>query len=186
MTEYDFLSEPLSRFLDRVASDEPAPGGGACAAVAVAMAAGLAAMAARFSAATLSDAGEVAGRADRIRERVAALATQDAQAYTAVLAAYRLPRDGDADARRLRIREALSAAAEPPLAIAEAAVEVGVLARQLASEGNPNLHGDAVTSGLLAAAGCRAAVELVGANVHADDPRLDRAHELAASWTEPS
>ncbi len=183
---YNFMAEPLAVFLDRVASDAPAPGGGACAAVSVAMAAGLCAMAARFSAATVADAAEVAARADVLRNEVAALAAQDAEAYTQVLAAYQLPREPDAAGRRDRIRQMLSAAAEPPFAVATAAVEIGALARRLAAEGNPNLRGDAVTSRLLAAAGCRAAVELVGANLLPDDPRLERAHELADSWGEPA
>ncbi len=179
---YAFLDEPLSRFLDRVANDEPAPGGGACAAVTVALAAGLCAMAARLSSATLPDADEVAERADAVRRAVEPLATKDAEAYTDVLNAFRLPREPDPQGRRNRIRASLSAAAEPPLAVAAAAVEVGHLASRLVAEGNPNLRGDAVTSRLLAAAGCRAAVELVAANLQPEDPRLERARQLAAGW----
>ena len=43
------LQEPVERFLDRIASAEPAPASGSVAAVAVAMAAGLVAMAARLA-----------------------------------------------------------------------------------------------------------------------------------------
>lgn len=178
-----FLDEPLQTFLDRVASDEPAPGGGACAAVTVGLAAGLCAMAARFSTATVADAGAVAERADDLRRTAAGLAGRDAEAYTEVLTAYRLPKD--ADGRKARIGAALSAAAEPPLAVAEAAVEVGALARRLEAEGNPNLRGDAVAGRLLAEAGCRAAVELVAANLAEGEPRLVRARALAGSWSQP-
>lgn len=181
-----FLDEPLSVFLDRVASDEPVPGGGACAAVTVGLAAGLCAMAARFSAATLPDADEVAEQADRLRRRVAGLAREDAEAYTLVLQALRLPKGQDVAARRAKIDAALSAAAEPPLAVAEAAVEIGVLARRLVAEGNPNLRGDAVTGRLLAEAGCRAAAELVAANLDESEPRLARARVLASAWQDPS
>lgn len=183
---YAFLDEPLSVFLDRVAGDEPAPGGGACAAVTVALAAGLCAMTARLSSATVPDSTAVAERADTLRRRVEALASEDADAYSAVLHAAQQPREPDPTARRDRIRTALSAAAEPPLAVAEVAVEVGALARRLVAEGNPNLRGDVLTSGLLAAAGCRAAAELVAANLQVGDPRLDRARELAGSWPEPA
>lgn len=181
-----FLDEPLSVFLDRVASDEPAPGGGACAAVTVGLAAGLCAMAARFSSATVADAAAVAEQADLLRRRAAALAGQDAEAYTRVLRAYRLPKGQDPAGRRMQIDAALSAAAEPPLAVAEAAVEVGALARRLEREGNPNLRGDAVTGRLLAEAGCRAAVELVAANLSDGEPRLVRAQALAETWSAPS
>lgn len=180
---YAFLDEPLSAFLDRVASDEPAPGGGACAAVTVGLAAGLCAMAARFSFATVADAATVADQAEALRTRVQGMAQQDAEAYTQVLAAYQLPKSPDPHARRQSIEAALSAAAEPPLAVAEAAVEVGRLARRLESEGNPNLRGDAVTGRLLAEAGCRAAAELVAANLPEGAPRRERAEALADSWS---
>jgi formiminotetrahydrofolate cyclodeaminase len=179
---YAFLEQPLSVFLDRVASDEPAPGGGACAAVTVGLAAGLCAMAARFSSTTVADAATVVEQAEALRHRVQGLAQQDAEAYTQVLQAFQLPKEPDPDARRQRIEAALSAAAEPPLAVAEAAVEVGRLARRLEAEGNPNLRGDAVTGRLLAEAGCRAAAELVAANLPAGAPRRERAEALAGSW----
>lgn len=183
---YAFLDAPLSVFLDRVASDEPAPGGGACAAVTVGLAAGLCAMSARFSSATVADAGAVAERADALRRQVEGLASRDAEAYTAVLQALQSPMGPDPASRREKIRRALSAAAEPPLAVAEAAVEIGGLARRLVAEGNPNLRGDAVTSLLLAEAGCRAAGGLVGDNLQEGDPRLVRAHALVASWPAPA
>ena len=183
---YGFLEEPLSVFLDRVSSDEPAPGGGACAAVTVALAAGLCAMAARFSSATVADAATVVEQAEALRVRVQGMAQRDAEAYTEVLEAYRLPRSLDPQARRATIEAALSAAAEPPLAVAEAAVEVGRLARRLEAEGNPNLRGDAVTGRLLAEAGCRAAAELVAANLPEGAARRERAQLLAQSWVTAS
>lgn len=181
---YGFLEQPLSVFLDRVASGEPAPGGGACAAVTVGLAAGLCAMAARFSSATVPDAAAVVDQAEALLEQVRGLAQQDAEAYTLVLRAYRLPKQPDPEVRRQQIEAALSAAADPPLAVAEAAVEVGRLARRLEAHGNPNLRGDAVTGRLLAEAGCRAAVELVGANLREGTPRQVRARALADSWAE--
>ena len=179
-----FLEQPLSVFLDRVASEEPAPGGGACAAVTVGLAAGLCAMAARFSTSTVADAATVVEQAEALRQRVQGLAEKDAEAYTQVLQAFALPRTPDPDARRQRITAALSAAAEPPLEVAEVAVDVGRLARRLEAEGNPNLRGDAVTGRLLAEAGCRAAVELVAANLPEGAPRREHAQALADSWAQ--
>ena len=57
----DYADLPLGRFLDMVASREPAPGGGASAAVA--LAAALTSMAARFSTDHLTDAETIAARA---------------------------------------------------------------------------------------------------------------------------
>lgn len=146
----DYLKEPLAGFLDLVASDEPAPGGGAVAAVAVSLAAGLCAMSARLSTGQLSDAPELVERAERLRRRVAPLAQEDSTAYGRVLAAHRAPADGgDPEAHRERIGEALSGAADVPLSVAEAGAEVATVAARLAREGNPNLRGDAIAATLV-------------------------------------
>jgi formiminotetrahydrofolate cyclodeaminase len=179
----NYAELPLGRFVDMVASREPAPGGGASVAVAVALAAALTAMAARFSADHLADAETIADRAEELRNKVMPLAQADAAAYGRVLDAYRTPRD-DEEKRRRRIREALSEAADVPLSIAEVGVEVAVNAARLVEEGNPNLRGDAVTAAALAKAGVRAAATLVEINVSAggaDDDRLSRVDQLLAT-----
>jgi formiminotetrahydrofolate cyclodeaminase len=179
----NYAELPLGRFVDMVASREPAPGGGASAAVAVALATALTAMAARFSADHLADAETIADRAEELRNSVMPLAQADAAAYGRVLDAYRTPRD-DEEKRRRRIREALSEAADVPLSIAEVGVEVAVNAARLVEEGNPNLRGDAVTAVALAKAGVRAAATLVEINVSAggaNDDRLSRVDQLLAT-----
>jgi len=175
-TAPDYLDLPLGEFLDRVASDSPAPGGGSVAAIAVALAAGLAGMAARLSTGQLCDAPELADQADTLRHRVAPLARTDAESYGRVLDAYRDPED-----RTARVRDALSEAADVPLAVAEAGSEVASIASRLAEEGNTNLRGDALTAILLADAGVRAASALVGINLssaNVDDDRPRKANSL--------
>ena len=86
-----FLDLPVRGFLDQLAARTPTPGGGGAAAVTGAMAAGLVAMAARFSAKRLPEAGDLADQADKLRLMVAQLADMDARAYAAVLEAFRLP-----------------------------------------------------------------------------------------------
>jgi formiminotetrahydrofolate cyclodeaminase len=125
----DYLGVSLGKFLDLVASDAPAPGGGSVAAVAVALAAGLSGMAARLSAGRLADAPELADQSDALRLRVAPLATADAESYRSVLAAYREP---DPETRKARARDALSGAADVPLAVAVAGSEVVGIAARLA------------------------------------------------------
>ena len=157
-------------FLDQLAARTPTPGGGGAAAVTGAMAAGLVAMAARFSASRLPGAGDLADQADELRRRAAGLADLDAQAYAAVLDALRLPREAG------QRREALLGAAVVPLEIAEIGAEVAQLAVRVAEAGNPNLRGDAVTGALLAAASARSAACLVDINVGLGglDPELSR------------
>ncbi len=176
----DYLGRSLQEFLDAVAAVEPAPGGGAVCAVSVAMAAGLAAMAAGFSRGHWADAEEVGRAAEEIRARVAPLAAADAAAYRQVLAALARPM-ADPD-RAAAVRSALSHAADVPLAVAEAGAEVVALAARLQRHGNPNLRGDAVTARQVAGAAVRSAGGLVALNLRdADDPRRQRAEQLARS-----
>ena len=82
--------------------------------------------------------------------------------------------------RDAAIGEALSRAADVPLAIAEAALDVASLACELAERGNPNLRGDAATAVLLAEAAVRDLANLVEINLatREGDERVDRAREL--------
>jgi formiminotetrahydrofolate cyclodeaminase len=132
--------------LDRLAARTPAPGGGAAAAWACALAAGLVEMAASFA----EDAG-AAGRAHELRTDVLVLAERDGEAYAAALAARR--EGGD-------VAAAMAGAAEPPLEIAEAGAEIAELAAALAVTGKASLAGDAMTGALLAEAATRAAAQL--------------------------
>ena len=152
------------------------------AAVAFALAAALSGMAARLSADQMEDAPELAGRADASRRRVAPLAATDAESYGRVLDALR--RQDDPERREERIKDALSGAADVPLAVAEVGNEVAGIAARLVEEGNPNLEGDAMTAVLLADAGVRAAAALAGINLsqaNAEDGRLERAGRLVDS-----
>jgi formiminotetrahydrofolate cyclodeaminase len=190
-----FLDEPVLGFLDQLAARTPTPGGGGAAAVTGAMAAGLVAMAARFSATRLPGAGKLADQAgeladqagaladqaDELRGRLAQLAEEDAQAYAAVLEALRLPRE--ASQREVQRQEALLGAALVPLEIAGIGAQVAVIGARLAEAGNPNLRGDAVTGAVLAAASARSAACLVDINVKLGglEPDLSRQAAQAAA-----
>lgn len=175
----------LADLLEDVAAQTPAPGGGSAAAWTCALAAGLAEMAAAF-ALTRGEDAEARARMQAVKEAVAELrprllelADHDLQAYAPVLQALRL--GANDPERERRLSGALSSAAEPPLATAEAGAQVAELAAEVAGAGSPHLRGDAVAGALLAEAGCRAATVLVELNLrrHAGDPRLARAAELA-------
>ena len=166
----------LDGLLEAFAARTPAPGGGAGAGVAAALGAALAEMGARFA-----GLEEDARRAAELRALALELAEGDAAGYAPVLEAIRLP--AEAPDRAERVRAALSAAAEVPLALAEAAAEVAALARRVAAEGRPALAGDALTGAELAGAAARAAARLVAIDLgHApDDPRRARAEAAAAA-----
>ena len=176
MEDTSFGSQPLAAFLERLASAEPAPTGGAAAAFTAAMAAGLVAMAARLSGERLEDADDIAARADGLWRRALSLADDDAAAYGRVLAAYRRPSGGDPEGRRREIRAALEAATAVPLAVADLAAEAAVLGARLAAAGNPNLEGDANAAVELGRAAARAAARLV--HINADQG------QLGGDWSE--
>jgi methenyltetrahydrofolate cyclohydrolase len=200
--EAAYLELPVGRFLDALSATTPDPGGGSVAALAVTFAAGLCAMTAGLSARQLADAERLAGQARQLRDRVAPLAQADAEAYRAVLAAFRArgtaatgqtPAPADPPAtgaaapppashRSPQVAAALSAACAVPMEVAEIGAEVAAVAATVAAKGNPNVRGDAITAALLAAAGSRAAAALVRINLAGTggDGRVARAERFAA------
>jgi formiminotetrahydrofolate cyclodeaminase len=175
-----FSSQTVADFCATIAAETPAPGGGSVAAVVTAYAASLAAMAARFSTEQWEDAAGAVAQAEALRSRVLPLADEDASAYESYLRALHLPRELEPEVRDAAIGEALSRAADVPLAIAESALDVASLAAELAERGSPNLRGDAATAALLAEAAVRATANLVEINLatREGDERVERAREL--------
>jgi len=169
----------VGRFLDALSATTPDPSGGAVAALAVALAAGLCEMSAGLSARHLPEAQRLAGQARELRDRAAPLAQADAEAYRAVIAALRAP--GTATAGKPQLAAALSQACVAPMEMAGIGAGVAAVAAAIAAGGNPNVRGDAITAALLAAAGAAAAAALVRINlagVEGDD-RPARAMRLA-------
>lgn len=174
----------LDDFLELVAKKEPAPGGGAVAAVAVSLAGSLVAMAARYSTECVDGGEQLVEQAERLRGRASGLADADADAYGAVMAAYAAAGEGSGADDREQIRAALTRASEVPLEVAEIGAETARLAGRLAAEGKRDVRGDAMTALLLAEAATRAAAHLVAINVEAgggDDILLRRATECVAA-----
>jgi methenyltetrahydrofolate cyclohydrolase len=175
-----FSSQTVADFCETVAARTSAPGGGSVAAIVTAFAASLTAQAARFATEQWEDAAGAVAQAEALRARVLPLADEDARAYESFLLARRMSEEFDPHVRDAAIGEALSRAADVPLAIAEAALDVASLAAELVEHGNPNLRGDAATAALLAEAAVRATANLVAVNLatRAGDERLERAREV--------
>jgi methenyltetrahydrofolate cyclohydrolase len=165
--------QPLATLLAQIAAATPAPGGGSTAAVACALAAALVEM----------SAGPPHERAATLQARALELAEEDLSSYARVLDADRLPAE---DPTRLeRVRAALSAASDTPLAIAAVGCEVAELGAEVARGARVHVEGDAAAAALLAEAATRAAARLVELNLAAmpDDVRLRTAGEYAArAW----
>ncbi len=105
--------------------------------------------------------------ASSLREELLRLTDLDAEAYRAVVAARRLPKDSDQEraARSERITEATREATRAPMRIAQAAAATLTLAERIAPIGNPNALSDVGVAALLAVAAVRGAALNVRINL---------------------
>jgi formiminotetrahydrofolate cyclodeaminase len=163
---------PIGTWLDDLASSSPTPGGGAAAGVAAATGAALIAMVGHL---TIGKAGfedldermrALVERADAERRAFLSLADQDAEAFRAVMASFRLPKETDDEksARTLRIQEAYEGAAAVPMELATRAVDLMELAEDATAMGNPNAASDGYAAGALLYAGALSAIANVRIN----------------------
>jgi methenyltetrahydrofolate cyclohydrolase len=183
----------IGDFLDQLAARVPAPGGGAAAALSAAQAAALLSMVARYStgekyAKHAETIRAVLAESEATRDRAVQLAQDDATAFAAVSAAYRLPKDTPEQqaTRAAAIARALSGAAQPPAATITAASRLVALAEILLPIGNRNVITDVAVAAELAraAASCaRLNVEINLAGLPDDladeDARLSSRDALA-------
>jgi methenyltetrahydrofolate cyclohydrolase len=149
-------------------------GGGTASTIAGAMAAALIAMVARLS---TNGAGgepddfyaEIATESGALAEELRAGGDEDAQAFDAVLVAYRLPRGSDEEraARRGAIRTAVAHAARVPLHNGELCAATADLVARLEGRANPRALSDLQSAAYLAEAGLRGCLANVDINLPA-------------------
>lgn len=180
-----FRDLTVAEFVERLASGEPVPGGGAAAAIAGSLGAALVGMVANLSEGRPKYAEHAAlharaiPAAQELVERLLALADEDAEAFAGYGAAMKLPRDTEEEkaARTEAIRAAAMAATLSPLRTVDASLEIVALAEELAGRSNRNASSDLEVAALMSVAACRSAA----ANVYINLPSLgdeDRAREL--------
>lgn len=169
-------------FIAAVASNQPAPGGGAVAALAGALAAALAQMVAgltvgRKKYADVNDQAQaVLDAAANLRDELTKAVREDAAAFEQVMVAIRNKSVSD-EARQAAIEKATIGAAEVPLRVARLSLEAAKLAKQMAEIGNVNAATDAAAGGIMA----RAAVQVAALNVKTNAVSLQD-QTLAQSW----
>jgi len=152
-----FADMTVRGFLDELASQSPAPGGGTASAVAGAMGVGLAAMVAGLtdtSQMSAEDASRVDEISHRWKELIWALlgcADDDTAAFNEVMKAFKLPKTTDEDkrARREAIQLALKGAVSAPRRTLQLAAEGMQMAAFMAESGNDNAASDAGVGALL-------------------------------------
>jgi len=179
-----FADQTIGEFLDSVASGQVTPSGGAVAAIGGAMGAALCEMVCIHTAGTdetEAAAAELSGVGDTLadrRERLLALADEDAAAVDAVGAAFE---SGDDN----RIQAASKRSTEVPLETAEVCLDVVEHAGTVTAKGTPVAVPDAAVGALLAAAALQASVSTVRANLDMiDDGSFVAAMEQRAAEAE--
>ena len=151
----------ITEYLEKAAAGTAVPGGGSVAALNAALAAGLTEMVANLTIgkkgyeAVEEEMKGIAGKATELREKLTAAIDRDAEAYSEVMAAFKLPRatDPEKEARKLEIQQAFKHAALVPIEVANFAVNVLDLAGRAVESGNKN----AATDGVVAAMNARTA-----------------------------
>ena len=155
----------IEEFLDALASQSATPGGGGAAAIIGAMGAALVSMVCNLTigkkkyAEVEADMKDVLGKTEALRRRLTGMIEDDAKAFDAVMGAYGMAKETDADkaARDKAIQAALKQATEVPMRCCHAAREVIDLAGIAADEGNLNVISDAGVGVLAAYAALRSA-----------------------------
>jgi glutamate formiminotransferase len=159
----------IETFIEQLAAPTAVPGGGSAAAASAAMAAGLAGMVASMSrgkkayAQFESQLSDALARLSVLREELKSAIDADAEAYSAVVKAYKAAKEST-DGPHL-IAAALQRAAEVPLGVAEQAAEIVRIATALKPITNPNMASDLTTAIALARAAIAGAIANVEINL---------------------
>lgn len=182
------LARPL---LEAVAEPTATPGGGSVSALAAAQAAALGAMVAGLSRKKKSQAAHVDALLEtleavrRAGEEFTRAIDEDAAAYDAVLAAFKLPQGnaGETRKREEAVEAATRGAAEVPLRVAEGAIALGERLGQLEGIAAASMRSDLKVARLMAAAGAHGAIENVEINLEslADKAYVTRLREKIAA-----
>jgi glutamate formiminotransferase/formiminotetrahydrofolate cyclodeaminase len=148
----------VSSFIEAIAAESPAPGGGSVAAAVGSMGAALATMVANISAhkrgwdelwAEFSDWAE---RGKVLHDELLSLVDRDTDAFNAVLEAFGLPNGSEAEQleRKQAIESATRKAIEVPFNVMETAYRSMEVIKQMAEIGNPKSVSDAGVAALCA------------------------------------
>jgi formiminotetrahydrofolate cyclodeaminase len=179
------VSLSVADFAASLASEAPAPGGGSASAAAGAAGAGLLSMVIRLTLGKekYRDAWaaleELLPGLDGDRTRLLELVDEDTNAYEAIVAARRLPKETEAEkaARKKAIDDATVLATTVPMQTAFFAEKALRAARTVGENGNPNAASDAFVAALLLAAALEGALANVRINLGGlSDPGLKKGY----------
>jgi len=169
-----YIDQPIRHFMDKLASKSPEPGGGSVAALTGALGAALVSMVGNL---TLGKEKykdvqprieQLLKESEKLRSDMQDLIQKDTEAYGALSAVYKLPKNTDEEkaARTEKMQEALKIACQVPFEIGLKSLEVAKLAQRAADIGNVGAVSDAGVAVLLAQACAQSAALNVKINVN--------------------
>ena len=155
----------IEPFLDQLASSAATPGGGSAAAIIGAMGAALVSMVCNLTigkkkyAEVEGEMKDVLAKSEALRVKLIGMIEDDVRAFDAVMGAYGMPKESDADKakRDQAIQAALKLATDVPMACARAARQVIDIAATASDKGNLNVSSDAGVGVLAGYAALRSA-----------------------------
>jgi glutamate formiminotransferase/formiminotetrahydrofolate cyclodeaminase len=184
----------VAGFLEALSSSDATPGGGTAAALVGAFGASLVAMVGRVTVGKKAyeevweRMGEIVAEADRSRLEFLSLAERDAEAFDAVMAAYRLPKESEDErsARARAIELAMAGAVDVPMAVARRAVSLLAPCGEVINTGNANAASDGAAAGHLLFAAAQGALRNVEINLASmtDAEAVERTRGEAGSLDE--
>lgn len=163
----------IQNFLTDLSSKEPAPGGGSAAALAATIGSALATMVCNLTIGNpkfeqvQDEVGEIAKQAAHLSVLLQQYMDEDAKSFSAVIAAYQLPKASDEEKKRRSaiIQDSLKVASIVPLRIAQVSLDVLKLAGRIVAIGNPHAVSDAAIAGIMAYAGVQGSLYNVKINI---------------------
>lgn len=164
----------IVKFLDELASNLPAPGGGSVAALSGALGAALASMVANLTIGKKKylevehEMKNILTKSQELRKQFTLLIDQDTEAFNKVMEAFGLPKETD-DQKALRtaaIQGATKEATLVPLRVMKLVVDALALAKIVADKGNANSASDAGVAALMLHAAAESAALNVFVNLN--------------------
>jgi len=163
----------IRAFLDELASDSPAPGGGSVAALCASLGSALVSMVANLTIGkekykdSWQIMEDVVSKSESLRFKFVDLMNKDTESFNSFMAAMKLPKATEEEKciRKKAMGEASKLATEVPLLTLEACVEVCELAYLAAKDGNTNTISDAGSAALISEAAGSAAAYNVKINL---------------------
>lgn len=152
----------VAGFIDELASDSPAPGGGSVSALNGAIAAALTSMVGNLTigkkkyADVEEEMREIVSRVSEIQKELLEAVDKDSDAFNVVFAAFKWPKETEEEkaARSAEIQRGTKIAADVPMRVAEKAAELMPLIEKVIMKGNQN----SITDACCAMMACRYAV----------------------------